>query len=212
MFSSSYPEYGGRHPKHLTPPERRRFIRTYYQLWALILLPEHQWPVAIASHTIKQVYLLREMCFVPLAIGSDLPGPKMQEYFPSDEQWAAYKDRKGRKGIYPAFTCYCNEGRRGALGHVLASRLNEHEKRMATLDTGDVYWVDTYPWLLREETRAEGFAGFFLIWDHGKDQVKQYCLARTGSKFNHYREPMDEELEYERLHQWADSSEEEDGE
>jgi hypothetical protein len=177
-----------------------------------MLLPSDQWPAAITPLTVKQVYLLREMCFIPLAIGLDLPGPKMQEYFPSDEKWAAYKARKGRKGIYPVYTMYCSEGRRGALGELFMGRLLEHEERMKTLDMGDVHFVDTYPWLLREESRMEGFAGFHLIWDHGKDQVKQYCLGRNGSKFNHYREPTDEDLKYERLQQWADSSEEEEGE
>jgi hypothetical protein len=83
---------------------------------------------------------------------------------------------------------------------------------MKSLDTGNVYWVDTDPWMMRDESRAEGFAGFHLIWDHGKDQIRYYCLARPDSNNNGYRVPTEEEREYERRHQWVDSSEEEEGE
>jgi hypothetical protein len=61
------------------------------------------------------------------------------------------------------------------------------------MDTGDQYWVDEYPWLVREETRGEGFAGFHVIWHHGKDAVRRYCLVR--SELGVFRELTGEEEE-----------------
>jgi hypothetical protein len=189
----------------MTRTERRRFIRTYYQLWALILLPEHQWPEAITPLTIKQVYLLREMCFIPLAIGPDPPSPLT-------ENTSTWYRSDGKPLKLPLFDTYSSEGRRGQLGSLLQDRLTEHSKRMSTL--GNKWEVDDYPWLIHEESHLEGFAGFHLIWDHGKDSVKHYCLARPSLKQlkqQGYAEPTEEELEYEQQHQWVESSEEEEG-
>jgi hypothetical protein len=143
------------------------------------------------------------MCFIPLAIGPDPPS------FKAESMW--YR-ADGKPCRYPPFQAYSRDGRRGALGTLLDDRLCEHEQRMKTLDTGNVHWVDTDPWILREESRAEGFAGFHLIWDHAKDQIRQYALARPDSNNNGYRVPTEEEREYERRHQWVDSSDEEEGE
>ena len=139
---------GGR-PKHLAPTERR-----YYQLWRLILLPEHQWPAALTSYTIKQIYLMREMCFIPLAIGPDAPSPLIE---------ANWYLADGRPRCCPLFETYNRDSRRGALGTLLQERIGEHEKRMRTLDTGDVYWLEDYPWMLTEYSKLEAFAGFHSI-------------------------------------------------
>jgi hypothetical protein len=162
-------------------------------------MDEQHWPSAITSHSIKQIYLLREMCFIPLAIGPDPPSPLIESEF-----W--YR-RDGTPYRFPLFDIYSRNGRRGKLGSLLQERLEWHQKRMSVLYKGEAHWVDTDPWFRREESRFEGFAGFHLLWDHEKDQVKSYCLARVepGGVVN----LMEDKLGYERKQQWAESSEEE---
>lgn len=146
-------------------------------------LDEQQWQPAIVPLSIKQVYLLREMCWIPLPIGEDLPGPRMQQRFPN-------------------FTFYQREGQRGKLGSALQKIIDDHVKQK---DSG---YCDEDPWLVRPETRNEGYAGFHLLWDHGKAALKQYCLGRPSQRQVSLSE---EEMEYERHHLWAESSDEEDG-
>ncbi|KAF2795960.1 hypothetical protein K505DRAFT_373551 [Melanomma pulvis-pyrius CBS 109.77] len=181
-FGSFYPP-DGICPRKLTKTERRRFIRTYYQLWNLIQIDEQQWQPTAASLSMKQVYLLREMCWIPLPIGEDLPGPQMKQFFPD-------------------FMFYEYEGRRGKLGSALQETINDHAKKK------DSWWINDCPWLVRKETKNEGYAGFHLLWDHGKDALKQYCLGRPRL---HQVSLSEEEMEYERQHLWAETSDEEDG-
>jgi hypothetical protein len=166
----------------LTATERRRFIRTYYQLWSLIRQDENQWPSGIASLSIKQVYLVREMCWIPLPVGDDMPTARMEERFPK-------------------FAQYGREGRRARLGAALFKAIEAYVERKNS------WFCDEDPWLIRPETRSEGYAGFHLLWDHGKPALKQYALGRaTGQVVQLPRE----EAEYERRELWAESSDEEE--
>jgi hypothetical protein len=166
----------------------------------LIGLDERQWPSAIASHTIKQVYLMREMCFIPLAIGPKDPCPRLEErWFRPD----------GTPRRHPFFGSYSSDGRRGPLGSLLVDRIYKHVKKMDASETAEAACVDDDPWLIVEDSFSEGFGGFHLLWDHNKHNMKKYCLGRPWSRQKHLREPTEEEYEYERQHQWADSSDEE---
>lgn len=144
-------------------------------------LEEGQWPPAIDLLLIKQLYLLREMCWIPLPIGDDLPGPRMQQNLPD-------------------FYRYDTEGRRGKLGSVLQIRIEDYVKQK------DSWWCDYYPWLMRKETRREGYGGFHMLWDHGKCALKQYSLGRSSMQ---KVELSEAEVEYERVHLWMESSDEE---
>ncbi|PVH91973.1 hypothetical protein DM02DRAFT_663418 [Periconia macrospinosa] len=62
--------------------ERRQFIRTYYQIWALIMLEESSYRAKIDASSTKQIYLMCEMSRIPLPVGDYLPGPKLLEYWP----------------------------------------------------------------------------------------------------------------------------------
>ena len=174
------------HPDRLTQTERRRFIRTYYQLWYLIRMDKDHWSAAISPFSMKQIFLLREMCFIPLAIGEDLPGPKIQE------EYASAKAERRRRPIYYR---YQNEGVRGELGSLLFLIAEEHLERVGHDD----------PWMIRKETRFEGYGGFHVLWDYHKSWLRQYCTDRSRNDVSIYAQ----ELEYERRRLWAESSDEE---
>jgi hypothetical protein len=49
-------------PPRLTPTERPRFVRSYYELWGLLLATEPEWDAKISAMRLKHLYSLREMC------------------------------------------------------------------------------------------------------------------------------------------------------
>ncbi|KAL8981332.1 MAG: hypothetical protein Q9205_003851 [Flavoplaca limonia] len=58
------------HPPYLTRTERRRFIRSYYQLWGLLKLDNlQQRQSRLHSVSLKQLLYLCEMCWLPNGMG-----------------------------------------------------------------------------------------------------------------------------------------------
>ena len=143
---------------------------------------EH-WQANTKAFSIKQIYLLREMCWIPLPIGDDLPDPDLVKDF-------------------PRFSGYGAKGRRGRLGFALQRTIEEFVEHKNSMS------CDDDPWLPRPESRKEGYAGFHLLWDHGKLALKSYALGRSWASMVDLSQ---EEAEYERKHLWAESSDEEGG-
>jgi hypothetical protein len=150
---SGYQEiYGGpdgRHPEYLTLTERRRFFRTYYQLWSLLQLQDQDWALAVKKFSAKGLYLMREMAWVPLPIGEDQPSPKVERF--------------------PDIVWYGGEGRRGKLGRLLEECIQKHVK-----DTGN---GSPYPWMgiQIDMSGDKGIGGFLLFWDHFSRILEWWC-------------------------------------
>ncbi|KAF2094387.1 hypothetical protein NA57DRAFT_60433 [Rhizodiscina lignyota] len=61
-----------RHPLSLTPSERRRFVRSYYTVWSLMIISPNLWPSRLAPvSSIREFYYLTELCLLPQSIGRD---------------------------------------------------------------------------------------------------------------------------------------------
>ena len=71
--STPLPLYGiHRHPQRLTPSERRRFIRSYYTVWSLMIISPDLWPARLAAiPSLRELYYLTELCLLPQSIGGD---------------------------------------------------------------------------------------------------------------------------------------------
>ncbi|PYI02675.1 hypothetical protein BO78DRAFT_453397 [Aspergillus sclerotiicarbonarius CBS 121057] len=67
--------YGGKpRPLYLTPTERHRFTRSYYQVWSLLLLDRLSRQQRYRSLLLKHLYLIYEMGDLDQPIGDDEPG------------------------------------------------------------------------------------------------------------------------------------------
>ncbi|PYH65916.1 uncharacterized protein BO88DRAFT_347790 [Aspergillus vadensis CBS 113365] len=76
--------YGGKpRPLHLTPTERHRFSRSYYQVWDLLLLDQPSRHQRYRTMLLKHLYMMYEMVDLDQPIGDD------SEYFPADEKRCA---------------------------------------------------------------------------------------------------------------------------
>lgn len=68
--------YGGKpRPLHLTPTERHRFTRSYYQLWSLFLLDRPSRQQRYRSMLLKHLYIVYEMIDLDQPIGDEPPPP-----------------------------------------------------------------------------------------------------------------------------------------
>ncbi|KAJ5433326.1 uncharacterized protein N7458_012482 [Penicillium daleae] len=62
--------YGGKtRPLHLTPTERHRFTRSYYQVWSIFLLDRPSRQQRYRSMLLKHLYMLYEMIYLDQPIG-----------------------------------------------------------------------------------------------------------------------------------------------
>jgi hypothetical protein len=66
-----FPRNGIRHPPHLTPLERSRFIRTYYFLWSFMKIDATEWPARFKCLRLKDLYLIFEISHLPQSIGNE---------------------------------------------------------------------------------------------------------------------------------------------
>ncbi|KAJ5745256.1 hypothetical protein N7520_010438 [Penicillium odoratum] len=76
--------YGGKpRPLHLTPTERHRFTRSYYQVWSLFLLNRPSRQQRYRSLLLKHLYMVYEMIDLDQPIGDEPPPPieKRRELF-----------------------------------------------------------------------------------------------------------------------------------
>ncbi|GFN21568.1 hypothetical protein AtubIFM56815_004141 [Aspergillus tubingensis] len=79
--------YGGKpRPLHLTPTERHRFTRSYYQVWSLLLLDQSSRQQRYRTMLLKHLYMIYEMVDLDQPIGDE------SEYSPADEKRCALSE------------------------------------------------------------------------------------------------------------------------
>ncbi|PWY66363.1 hypothetical protein BO94DRAFT_504324 [Aspergillus sclerotioniger CBS 115572] len=72
--------YGGKpRPLHLTPTERHRFIRSYYQVWSLLLLDRPSREHRLRTTLLKDLYLIYEMCDFWEPFDDEMDFPSLDE-------------------------------------------------------------------------------------------------------------------------------------
>lgn len=124
-YSSKTP--GSRRPKYLTPTERHRFTRTYYQLWGMMRLDPSQWQTTLDSLTLKAAYLLRELCCLNSNIGSEEEG-----------------STSIRTGCWP----YPSSRKRAELKHFIDAHIDRFQagRGEGSVEWPWVYWRDCGIW------------------------------------------------------------------
>ncbi|KAH7138620.1 hypothetical protein B0J11DRAFT_500829 [Dendryphion nanum] len=61
-----------RRPRYLTPCERNRFSRTYYQLWGLMQLSQASRSERLSKTTLRQLYNLYDIASIKVPIGDEV--------------------------------------------------------------------------------------------------------------------------------------------
>ena len=144
------------HPPHLTPRERRRFIRTYYLLLRFYLFEDQStWSEQLYRLSLKSLYLLLELS-------------RLNQYLPGE----AETDGHHRTSRFARVTTYQGGSKRGHLQLAIQEAL---ERKFES--AWSVSFI--YPWLL--ELQDEGALGYLLIWDHSQLVLQEICCAPSMS-------------------------------
>lgn len=144
-----------RHPPHLTKAERRRFVRTYYQLWGLMKLDVAQSQAArLEAMTLKQLYHLCEMSMLTQNIGREEDVPVPLDLRQNPDSTAAIDHRRSKER------------------RALAARIWKHlEQTFLHIHHEDADYV----WLYAKE---DGFLSSVVIWDHWQTCLKEVVCGR----------------------------------
>ena len=154
-----YGEGARKHPPHLTWSERRRFTRTYYQLWGLMRLSATEWQLRLENMRLKQLYLLREMCRLTQSIGREevVPPPEYPNAAPGSIN--AINSGRSQERI------------------ALSEMIWEQIERTQSIHDQPA----EYPWAL---TKHEGYLWFIVMWDHWQSSLEDIiCVPRSGKQY-----------------------------
>lgn len=142
------------HSPHLTRTERRRFIRSYYQLWGLMRLDRPEWHSKLEPLTLKQLYQVYEMSILTQSIGREevVPAPR----YPDAEPYSPRAINEGRSEKRIALgECICR--------HLLSTYQRIHKE--------DAQLVGAY-------SLYEGSLGFIVMWDHWQSSLMEIVCRR----------------------------------
>ncbi|KAJ5105831.1 hypothetical protein NUU61_003178 [Penicillium alfredii] len=146
---------GQGHPPFLTRSERRRFIRTYYQLWGMLKLDHAESQRRLESMTVKQLYHLCEMCRLPQSIGHEEVLPAEAEGKNLENTHLVERGRPPDRDVLLERAWHC---------------LEQTYVRVHDEDADE-------PWL---EAKYEGYLWWIVIWDHWQPSLKALALCHRG--------------------------------
>lgn len=161
--------YGRRkgHPPTMTRTERLRFIRTYYQLWSLLSLCSQQQRQRMDQITsLKQLYLLREMCMLPHCLGDE----------------AANTNIPFQPAALAALATYPRK--REDLRRALTKRLDNVFR--AGRDGKAAEKVEGY-------AIEDGYLSFVVIWDHWQENLKVLICGLKPAPLGHRASELERE-------------------
>ena len=169
-----------RHPPHLTQTERRRFIRSYYQVWSLMLVDNNnEWTSRLQRTSLKQLLYLNEISWLPyiVAVGDD---------FMQLSQGSIATSSRQSTDEAPSF-----QNRLQALCKTIGEQTEQTYRRLHGESRGPlwVYAID------------EGYMNFLVMWDHWQSSLKE-LVCGTRSKAPPYQKDFHWEF-------WEDSSDDE---
>lgn len=173
------------HPPHLTRTERRRFTRSYYELWGLMKVNELAVRQSrLGSMTLKQLFHLHEMACLPDSIGRGEEAISASQFSCTDPD-SYFKNRQGRSPERIK----------------LDTLIVEHLERIIFLLHGEQGGrdIDGTPWLWAVHAPDEAYMDFLFIWDSWQEHLKQIVFDPIGWS---YRGPRNPEI-------WDDSSDNE---
>ena len=167
--SAQYYGKGQGHPPYLTRSERRRFIRTYYQLWGMLKLDHAESQKRLESMTVKQLYHLCEMCRLPQSIGNE-------EVLPAQAKGKDLaKIRMVERGRPP---------HRNALRERAWHCLGQKYERIHDEDADE-------PWF---EAKHEGYLDWIVLWDHWQPPLRALVMCQRGMMPPDIRSDLEREL------------------
>lgn len=144
-----------RHPSYLTPTERSRFIRSYYQIWGLLQTNPQNWPKKLEAIRLKDLYLRFEMS-------------KLNQSFGLEEEIPPFPDPQPRPGSFHAINRRFSK-KREALSEMIWRDIEETHLKGEASDLWVVY------------VKTEGYLNFLVIWDHWQYNLKSIACTQ-GSR------------------------------
>jgi len=150
-----------RYPPYLTPSERARFIRGYYQVWGMMKIEPSSWPSRLACLKLKDLFRLYEMTKLNQSIGGEETIFSFQNPNPGSI-------RTIRRGA--------SQKRLALEKEIWQDICQVYQEIFDTESEPD------FPWIL-EGKEIGGYMNFIVIWDHWEFNLK--CMScRTRPKNN----------------------------
>lgn len=151
-----------RHPSHLTPTERRRFIRSYYQFWGLMKLSSTALQKRLESQTLKRLYHLYEASRLTQDMGEEEMASRSQDHDVGPASTTTIHHRRSRERV--------------ALEKKIWKHL-EYAFHEIHHENAEYVW---------EYAKEEGFLSSLVVWDHWQPSLREICCQgfTTGQQID----------------------------
>ena len=171
-----------KHPPNLTRRERRRFTRSYYQLWGLMKMDPDKWQSRLESMILKQLYEVYEISHIWQSIGREEVRPYRVFAYAQPGSVSAINQQRSKERV--------------DLGERIWQYIEQIFQRFYHKEA-DNFWVVDVPY--------EGAHGFLVMWDHWQPSQKFFLCGGQQTVPPTKRPSFEEQKQY----LWEDSSDDE---